>query len=58
MFSFSEDNKQTNRTIKIYLKKKITKMGGEVFVYDQISDISFTSNKLIFKKLILKKLLL
>ena len=48
---FLEDNNQTNpELLKSYLKKKITKMGGEVFVYDQISDISLTSNKLIFKK--------
>ena len=35
-------------------------MGGEIFVYDQIDDITFESNKLFLKKkkLILKKLLL
>ena len=35
-------------------------MGAEVFVYDQIDDITFESNKLFLKKknLILKKLLL
>ena len=48
---FLEDNNQTNpELLKSYLKKKIKKMGGEVFVYDQISDITFTSNKLILKK--------
>ena len=48
---FLEDNNQTNpELLKSYLKKKITKMGGEVLVYDEIGDISFTSNKLIFKK--------
>jgi glycine oxidase len=48
---FLEDNNQTNpELLKSYLKKKITKMGGEVFVYDQINDISFTSTKLIYKK--------
>ena len=48
---FLEDNNQIHpELLKYYLKKKITKMGCETFVYDQISDISFTSNELIFKK--------
>ena len=48
---FLEDNNQTNpELLKYYLKRKIIKMGGEILAYDQISDISFTSNKLIFKK--------
>tara|TARA_Y100000022_G_scaffold146429_1_gene128190 strand:- start:2121 stop:3209 length:1089 start_codon:yes stop_codon:yes gene_type:complete len=48
---FLEDNNQTNpELLKSYLKRKIIKMGGEILAYDQINDISFTSNKLIFKK--------
>ena len=48
---FLKDNNQTNpELLKFYLKKKIKKMGGEVFVYEQINDITFTSDKLIFKK--------
>ncbi|MAZ46141.1 MAG: hypothetical protein CMM98_00990 [Rickettsiales bacterium] len=48
---FVEDNNQTNpELLKSYLKRKIKKMGGEVFVFDQVSDITFTSSKLIFKR--------
>ena len=48
---FLEHNNQTNpELLKFYLKRKIKKMGGEIFVYDQISDIKFTSNKLFLKK--------
>ena len=57
---YLEDNNQTNpELLKSYLKNKIKKMGGEVLIYNQISDIALTPNKLTFKKkkLILKKLL-
>ena len=58
---FLEDNNQTNpELLKSYLKREIKKMGGGIFVYDQIDDITFESSKLFLKKksLILKKLLL
>ena len=48
---YLEDNNQTNPgLLKSYLKNKIKKMGGEVLIYNQISDIAFTPNKLTFKK--------
>ena len=48
---FLEDNNQTNpELLKSYLKKEIKKMGAEIFVYDQIDDITFESSKLFFKK--------
>jgi len=48
---FLEDNNQTNpELLKSYLKKEIKKMGGGIFVYDQIDDITFESSKLFLKK--------
>ncbi|MAI29830.1 MAG: hypothetical protein CMP38_06450 [Rickettsiales bacterium] len=47
-----QDNNQTNpEFLKFYLKKKIKKMGGEIFVYDNLNDIKFKPNKLILKKI-------
>ena len=51
---YLEDNNQTNpELLKSYLKNKIKKMGGEVLIYNQISDIALTPNKLTFKKKII-----